>query len=99
MNCNAPEHQTTCRILLTTYATALAVAITVALPVGPHRQRYTTTRALQHSSAGGEQGVPCGSCRRHPGLYLLAMSKPEHLHVPQHLRLRLDTVHAASHLI
>ncbi len=31
-NCNAPENQTTSRILLTACATALAVAFAVALP-------------------------------------------------------------------
>ena len=41
MNCNALEHQTTCRILLITYATALAVAITVALPQSAHTDNVT----------------------------------------------------------
>jgi len=41
MNCNAPEHQTTCRILRITYATALAMAITVALPQSAHTDNVT----------------------------------------------------------
>jgi hypothetical protein len=41
MNCNAPEHETTCRILRIAYATALTVAITVALPQSAHPDNVT----------------------------------------------------------
>ena len=41
MNCNAPEHQTTYRILCIACATALAVAITVALPQSAYPDNVT----------------------------------------------------------
>ena len=41
MNCTAPEHQTTCRILRIACATALAGAITVALPQSAYPDNVT----------------------------------------------------------
>jgi hypothetical protein len=96
MNCNAPEHQTTYRILLIAYASALAVAITVALPQSAHTDNVTPppvpsniqvpagSKAFLVGHAVGTQDYICLPCP---------------IHVPQQLRLRLDTLHAASHLI
>jgi len=65
-HCKTSEHQTIRRILLSTCATALAVACTVALPQPAH----TATHALGYSGASGEYGVPRGARRRHPALPL-----------------------------
>ena len=66
---------------------------------GPRRPCHTATRALRHSGASGEQGVPPGSRRRHPELHLPAVPKPDHScrAVSRHLRLCLATLHAAGH--
>jgi Protein of unknown function (DUF3455) len=47
-NCNAPSNQTTCRILLSACATALAVAFTVALPQ-PARADDVTPPPVPHN--------------------------------------------------
>jgi hypothetical protein len=85
-NYNAPENQTTRRILPIACGTAFVVAFTVA---GPRRQGHSATRARQHSGARGEQGVPRGSRRRHPELHLLTLRR----------YLRLDTLYAAGHFV
>ncbi len=88
-HCNAPENQTTRRILPIACATALAVAFMVSLPQPAHADHVTATRARQHSGASGEQGVHLGSRPRHPRLHLPALR----------LWLRLDILRAAGHLV
>jgi hypothetical protein len=59
-NCNAPENQTTRRILLIACATALAVAFTVSLPQLADADRVTPPPVPANIRASGEQGVPGG---------------------------------------
>src|SRR5207249_7299947 len=73
-NCNALENQTTRRILPVACATALAMAFTVSLSQPARRPSHAAARARQYSGAGGEQGIPRGSRRRHPELRLRTLS-------------------------
>ena len=73
-NCNGSEHQTTPRILLIACATALAVALTVALPQPAHSDRVkpppvpsniqvpTGSKAFLEGHAVGTQDYICVPC-------------------------------------
>jgi len=73
-NCNAPENQTTRRILLITFATALAVAFTVSLPQPADADRVTPppvpsniqvpagNKAFLEGHAVGTQNYICLPC-------------------------------------
>ena len=75
-NCNAPENQTTRRILLIACATALAVAFTVSLPQPAHADHVTPppvpaniqvpagNKAFLEGHAVGTQNYIC--CRAQP---------------------------------
>ena len=98
-NCNAPENQTTRRILLIACATALAVAFTVSLPQPAHADRVTPppvpaniqvpagNKAFLEGHADGTQNYICVPC-----------PNPT-TSCARRLRLRLDTLHAAGHLV
>ena len=99
-NCNAPENQTTRRILLIACATALAVAFTVSLPQLADADRVTPppvpaniqvpagNKAFLEGHAVGTQNYICVPC-----------PNPTTIDVSRRLRLRLDTLHAAGHLV
>ena len=97
-NYNAPENLTTRRILLSVRHCSHCGLRGRFAAAGPRRPCHTATRAHQHSGARGEQGVPRGSCRRHPELHMPTMSKPDHTHGGMsRFRLRLYTLHTAGH--
>ena len=89
-NCPGRENPTVRRIVSVACVSALAAALTVALPQPAHARHVTPPPVPdQDSGASGEQGVPRGSRVRHPELRLSAFR----------VRRRLDIVRAAGHLV